>query len=109
MAEILDINEVRIMAKDKALKKVFATLTPREERLIRMRFGYGSPQVYTLTDVCNLFKVKPERVAQIENKALYKLFYPENRQELQKGGYISFIDFIKELMPPQKQRHKSEN
>ena len=103
MAEILDINEVRIMAKDKALKKVFATLTPREERIIRMRFGYGSPQVYTLTDVCNKFKVKSEKVAQIENKALYKLFCPEGRQELQKGGYISFIDFIKELAQSQNQ------
>lgn len=101
MAEILDIDEVRIMAKEKALKKVFATLTPRGERFIRMRFGFGAGKAYTLSDMCNQFKVKPERVAQIENKALYKLFYPENRQELQKGGYISFIDFIKELMQPQ--------
>jgi len=101
MAEILDINEVRIMAKGKAINKVFSTLTPREERIIRMRFGYGAPQAYTLEDVCNKFKVKPERVAQIENKALYKLFCPEGRQELQKGGYISFIDFIKELTQPQ--------
>jgi RNA polymerase primary sigma factor len=54
-------------------RKVLATLTPREERILRMRFGIGERSERTLEEVGNDFSVTRERIRQIEAKALQKL------------------------------------
>jgi RNA polymerase primary sigma factor len=54
-------------------RKVLATLTPREERIVRMRFGIGQKADFTLEEVGKLFAVTRERIRQIEAKALRKL------------------------------------
>ena len=54
-------------------RKVLATLTPREEQILRMRFGIGQKTDYTLEEVGNQFAVTRERIRQIEAKALRKL------------------------------------
>jgi len=54
-------------------RKVLATLTPREEQILRMRFGIGQKADCTLDEVGKLFVVTRERIRQIEAKALRKL------------------------------------
>ena len=54
-------------------RKVLATLTPREEKILRMRFGIGERSEHTLEEVGNDFSVTRERIRQIEAKALRKL------------------------------------
>ena len=55
------------------IRKVLATLTPREEQILRMRFGIGQKTDCTLEEVGKLFTVTRERIRQIEAKALRKL------------------------------------
>ncbi len=56
-----------------AVKRMLATLTPREERVLRMRFGVGEKFDHTLKEVGQDFEVTRERIRQIEAKALRKL------------------------------------
>ena len=66
-------------------RKVLATLTPREEKVLRMRFGIGEKSDHTLEEVGQDFEVTRERIRQIEAKALRKLRHPspvEAAQEL---------------------------
>lgn len=55
------------------LKKFLATLSPREEKIIRMRFGLGEYEGYTLEEIGYMFKVSRERIRQIEKKVLAKM------------------------------------
>ena len=59
-----------------ATTKALATLTPREERVLRKRFGIGLPTDYTLEEIGEEFRVTTERIRQIEAKALRKLKHP---------------------------------
>ncbi len=67
--------------------KVLATLTPREERVLRMRFGIGEKSDHTLEEVGQDFAVTRERIRQIEAKALRKLRHPSRAKRLK-----SFIE-----------------
>jgi len=62
--------------------KVLATLTPREERVLRMRFGIGEKSDHTLEEVGQAFAVTRERIRQIEAKALRKLRHPSRAKRL---------------------------
>jgi len=53
--------------------KVLGTLTPREEKILRLRFGIGETSEHTLEEVGKTFHVTRERIRQIEEKALKKL------------------------------------
>jgi RNA polymerase primary sigma factor len=68
-------------------RKVLSTLTPREEKVLRMRFGIGEKADHTLEEVGQDFLVTRERIRQIEAKALRKLRHPSRRKKLK-----SFID-----------------
>ncbi len=59
-----------------SVTQILATLTPREERVLRMRFGLGMPSDHTLEEVGQQFSVTRERIRQIEAKALKKLRHP---------------------------------
>jgi RNA polymerase primary sigma factor len=63
-------------------RKVLATLTPREERVLRMRFGIGEHSDHTLEEVGQDFEVTRERIRQIEAKALRKLRHPSRSKRL---------------------------
>jgi RNA polymerase primary sigma factor len=63
-------------------RKVLATLTPREEKVLRMRFGLGERSDHTLEEVGQEFVVTRERIRQIEVKALRKLQHPSRSKEL---------------------------
>jgi RNA polymerase primary sigma factor len=63
-------------------RKVLATLTPREERVLRLRFGIGQVQDHTLEEVGQDFEVTRERIRQIEAKALRKLRHPSRSKRL---------------------------
>jgi RNA polymerase primary sigma factor len=67
------------------MNKVLSTLTAREERVIRLRFGLGDGQPRTLEEVGNIFNVTRERIRQIEAQALRKLKHPSRRNKL--SGY----------------------
>jgi RNA polymerase primary sigma factor len=67
--------------------RVLASLTPREERIVRMRFGLGMNSDHTLEEVGQQFSVTRERIRQIEAKALRKLKHPSRSRELR-----SFLD-----------------
>jgi RNA polymerase primary sigma factor len=68
-------------------RQVLATLTPREEKVLRMRFGIGEKSDYTLEEVGQDFDVTRERIRQIEAKALRKLRHPSRSKQLK-----SFIE-----------------
>ena len=68
-------------------RKVLATLTPREERVLRLRFGIGEKSDHTLEEVGQDFEVTRERIRQIEAKALRKLRHPSRAKRLR-----SFVD-----------------
>ena len=67
--------------------RVLASLTPREERILRMRFGIGMNKDHTLEEVGQQFSVTRERIRQIEAKALRKLKHPSRSRILR-----SFLD-----------------
>jgi RNA polymerase primary sigma factor len=64
-------------------RKVLATLTPREEQILRMRFGIGEKSDYTLEEVGQRFAVTRERIRQIEAKALRKLRHPSRSRSIE--------------------------
>ena len=64
-------------------RKVLATLTPREEQILRMRFGIGEKSDYTLEEVGQRFAVTRERIRQIEAKALRKLRHPSRVKSIE--------------------------
>ena len=66
---------------------VLASLTPREERVLRMRFGIGMNTDHTLEEVGQQFSVTRERIRQIEAKALRKLKHPSRSRKMR-----SFLD-----------------
>ena len=69
------------------LTRVLASLTPREERVLRMRFGIGMNTDHTLEEVGQQFSVTRERIRQIEAKALRKLKHPSRSRKMR-----SFLD-----------------
>ncbi|MCJ7663192.1 MAG: RNA polymerase sigma factor RpoD [Desulfobacterales bacterium] len=73
-----------IIAKNlvEQLQKVLSTLTPREEKVLRMRFGIGEKYDHTLEEVGQDFSVTRERIRQIEAKSLRKLRHPSRSKRL---------------------------
>jgi RNA polymerase primary sigma factor len=65
------------------IDKVLSTLTPREEKVIKMRLGIGEKTDYTLEEVGEVFGLTRERIRQIEAKALRKLKHPSRRKRLE--------------------------
>ena len=62
--------------------RILSSLTPREERVLRMRFGIGMNSDHTLEEVGQQFSVTRERIRQIEAKALRKLKHPTRARKL---------------------------
>ncbi len=73
-------------------RRVLSTLTPREERVLRMRFGIGEESDHTLEEVGQDFNVTRERIRQIEAKALRKLRHPSRSDRLK-----TFVDVDNEM------------
>ena len=74
------------LSLEEQTRKVLATLTPREEQILRMRFGIGEKTDYTLEEVVQKFAVTPERIRQIEATALRKLRNPQRTRSLETFG-----------------------
>jgi RNA polymerase primary sigma factor len=71
------------LSLEEQTRKVLATLTPREEQILRLRFGIGEKSDYTLEEVGQRFAVTRERIRQIEAKALRKLRSPNRSRTLE--------------------------
>ncbi|MFN8543722.1 MAG: RNA polymerase sigma factor RpoD [Candidatus Binatia bacterium] len=71
------------LSLEEQTRKVLATLTPREEQILRLRFGIGEKSDYTLEEVGQRFAVTRERIRQIEAKALRKLRSPQRARTLE--------------------------
>ncbi len=80
-----DQSAAHAMLRDQ-VSRVLATLTKREEKVVRLRFGLGDGTPRTLEEVGTIFSVTRERVRQIEAKALRKLMHPSRSRKLK--GYI---------------------
>ena len=76
-------NELVSISLKEEIDKVLSTLTPREEKVIRMRLGIGEKTDYTLEEVGEVFGLTRERIRQIEAKALRKLKHPSRRKRLE--------------------------
>jgi RNA polymerase primary sigma factor len=63
-------------------RQLLKTLTPREEKILRMRFGIDEPRDHTLEEVGESFSLTRERIRQIETKALRKLRLPSQHRKL---------------------------
>ena len=61
---------------------ILSTLSPREEKIIRLRFGIGENAEYTLEEIGKRFNVSRERIRQIEKKALNRLRHSSRREKL---------------------------
>ena len=81
------IDQATMEALRETTHSVLAQLTPREERVLRMRFGIGMNTDHTLEEVGQQFSVTRERIRQIEAKALRKLKHPSRSRKLR-----SFLD-----------------
>lgn len=75
-------ENVIMSALSEQTQKALATLTPREEKVLRMRFGIGEKSDHTLEEVGQNFDVTRERIRQIEAKALRKLRHPSRSKKL---------------------------
>ena len=67
--EVLEMNELKNLMRE----ALFTSLNPREENIVKMRFGFDEEKEHTLEEVGSKFKVTRERVRQIEVKAISKL------------------------------------
>lgn len=65
------------------IEEVLASLSPREEKVIRMRYGIGEPTQYSLEEIGSRFALTRERIRQIEIKALRKLRHAKRRRQLE--------------------------
>jgi|TARA_B110000263_G_C15088847_1_gene409872 RNA polymerase primary sigma factor len=72
----------------KKVNNVLSYLNPRQERVLRMRFGINLATDYTLAEVGKVFGVNPERVRQIEARALRTLKHPSHSRKLR-----TFLDY----------------
>ena len=84
---VLPIDAAILSNLRETTTRVLASLTPREERVLRMRFGIGMNTDHTLEEVGQQFSVTRERIRQIEAKALRKLKHPSRSRKLR-----SFLD-----------------
>jgi len=74
------------------VKKILSTLTPKQEKILRMRFGIGEKADHTLEEVGQDYNLTRERIRQIEEKALRKLRHPSRSKKLR-----TFIEFNPQL------------
>jgi RNA polymerase primary sigma factor len=81
-AVISPIDHVIVANLKEQTGKVLRTLTPREEQVLKMRFGVGDGSEHTLEEVGRSFNVTRERIRQIESKALRKLRHPSRAKKL---------------------------
>src|SRR5947207_5176045 len=81
-AAISPIDHVIVANLKDQTNKVLRTLTPREEQVLKMRFGVGEGAEHTLEEVGRSFNVTRERIRQIESKALRKLRHPSRSKKL---------------------------
>lgn len=84
--EISPANAVVNMNLQEQTRRVLSSLTPREEKVLRMRFGIGERSDHTLEEVGQNFDVTRERIRQIEAKALRKLRHPSRSKKLR--GFV---------------------
>jgi len=74
---------VRTLAKQ--VRKIFASLSPREEVLLRLSFGIGSDGDYTLSEISRKFFLPPQRIRQIRRRAFGKLRQASSYFDLSRG------------------------
>jgi len=85
--QVLMLNE----AHD-AIANALMTLTPREEKVLRMRFGFGEERSYTREEIAKDFAVSGNRIQQIESVAIRKLRHPQRGAKLRCSRDLSNID-----------------
>jgi RNA polymerase sigma factor (sigma-70 family) len=76
------LEELKRQNLKEVVTKILSSLQPREERVLRLRFGINLNKDYTLEEVGKIINVNRERVRQIEAKALRKLKHPSRSKEL---------------------------
>ncbi|QQR89770.1 MAG: RNA polymerase sigma factor RpoD [Myxococcales bacterium] len=81
-SELSPVDSVINFSLEDQTRSVLKTLTPREEKVLRMRFGIGEKSDHTLEEVGQDFEVTRERIRQIEAKALRKLRHPSRSKQL---------------------------
>ncbi|MCK5552872.1 MAG: sigma-70 family RNA polymerase sigma factor, partial [Deltaproteobacteria bacterium] len=82
-SELATENFIESLDFSKQAQRLLSTLTPREQKILRMRFGIGERTDYTLEQVGKQFGISRERVRQIEERALRKLRHPVRNREIQ--------------------------
>lgn len=80
----LPVDMIRTESLKQLINKLLADLTPRESKVIQMRFGINHDQEYTLEEVGKYFNVTRERIRQIEHKAISKIQNPDIRESIKK-------------------------
>ena len=93
-------QEIKVIEQEvkSKLSEILSTLTPREEKILRMRFGIGMDTDHTLEEVGRKFFVTRERIREIEGKALRKLKHPTVAIKLMEAGaqdVFTRVDFKK--------------
>lgn len=112
--DIADEDSYKTMMKEimgdmlkKTVSDVLKTLTSKEEKIVRLRFGIDNETEKTLEEVGKVFDVTRERVRQIEKKALKKLRHPSRSKKL-KGWHNEYVK-IREIKGGEEQKKKKRN
>ena len=72
-------EKLELASAKEEVEEVLCTLTPREEKVLRMRYGIGEPTNYSLEEIGSKFNLTRERIRQIEIKAIRKLRHAQRR------------------------------
>ena len=93
-------QEIKVIEQEvkSKLSEILSTLTPREEKILRLRFGIGMNTDHTLEEVGRKFFVTRDRIRQIEARALRKLKHPSRSKQLMEAGaqdVFTRVDFKK--------------
>ena len=84
LEETYEIDDIPISFLKNAVTDALVNLTPKEEVILRWRFGIGMDRSYTLSEIGARFSVGSERIRQIEAKALRKMKHPSRSEILKK-------------------------
>ena len=74
----------------KALRSILSLLNEREQKILRLRYGFEDGKIYSLTDTARMMNLSRERVRQIQARAIQKLRQPHQKKNLQ--DYLEVID-----------------
>jgi restriction endonuclease Mrr len=96
----IELGEDKLEELREQTRKALKTLTPREELVLKMRYGGANETEHRVTEIARSFNVTPERIRQIESKALRKLRHPSRARRLRSFLPSETENIVETALPP---------